>query len=95
MKVNHISDALTLPESISRKQTPDGSFGDVLKEALNPVNDLHHKAEQMNTKMVLGEDIDLHQAMIATSKADLALQFTVQIRNKLVEAYQEVMRMQM
>lgn len=71
-----------------------GSFKDVLSEALNKVNDLQNTAENMRTKLATGEVNDIHSVMIASEKASLAFQLTAQIRNKLVDAYQEVMRMQ-
>lgn len=70
-------------------------FGDALKEALNKVNTAQLQAEQMTHKFVGGSnDVELHQVILATEKATLALQLTMQIRNKVIDAYQEIMRMQ-
>ncbi len=69
-------------------------FGEYLKNALNEVNKLELEADNLTKRLAAGEDIDLHTVMIATEKANIALQMTVQVRNKAVEAYTEIMRMQ-
>lgn len=77
--------------------TPDSSgvsFGDFLQNAISEVNNLQKTSEAANIQLAAGENIDLHTVMIAGEKANLALQLTVQVRNKVIEAYQEVMRMQ-
>lgn len=48
----------------------------------------------MTEKLARGENVDLHQVMIASQKANITLQATIEIRNKVIEAYQEIMRMQ-
>lgn len=70
------------------------SFQASLKSAVREVNDLQSQADKLATKMVTGDLDDVHQAMVAMQKASLALQFAVQVRNKVIEAYQEIMRMQ-
>ena len=70
-----------------------GKFGDYLNQALQKVNNLQIEADQMVEKVAQGEE-DIHNALIALQKANLALGLTVQVRNKVVEAYQEIMRMQ-
>lgn len=78
----------------TKSNNPIGSFKDVFSDALNKVNDLQNNADDMKVKLATGEVNDIHTVMIASEKASLALQLTVQIRNKLVDAYQEIMRMQ-
>lgn len=70
------------------------SFGATVKDALSEVNKLQSSADQTATKFASGDAVEIHQAMIAMQKASMALQFTIQVRNKILEAYQEVMRMQ-
>ena len=70
------------------------SFKALLKDALAQVNTLQKDADASVVKLVSGEPIAIDEVMLAMQKADLALQLTQQIRNKLVEAYQEVSRMQ-
>jgi flagellar hook-basal body complex protein FliE len=69
-------------------------FSAFLKEALHKVNEEQVQADRLTEKLVRGENVDLHQVMIASQKASISLQLTLEIRNKVVEAYQEMMRMQ-
>ena len=70
------------------------SFSELLHNALTEVDNLQKISGVSSTKLTTGEITDLHSVMIAGEKANLALQLTVQVRNKVIEAYQEVMRMQ-
>jgi flagellar hook-basal body complex protein FliE len=69
-------------------------FKEMLYDAIDNVSDLQRNADELMTKLATGEAEDLHQVMIAVEKVNLALQLTLQIRNKMLEAYQEIMRMQ-
>lgn len=69
-----------------------GDFSNTLKELLGKVDESSATANDAVSRMVDGTG-DVHQAMIALQNADVMLQMTVQIRNKLVQAYQDVMRM--
>jgi len=70
------------------------SFADTLTESLKQVDELQKDADQAIEKLVSGESQNVHGAMLAVNKADMAFRMTMQVRNKIVEAYQEVMRMQ-
>lgn len=70
------------------------SFGSVLKQSIEKVNDYQIQSDIMTEKLAKGENVDLHQVMIASQKANITLQATLEIRNKVIEAYQEMMRMQ-
>ncbi len=80
---------------LSTAASSDQSFADVLKGFLEDVNRLQREADVLTTQLALGQVEDLHQVTIATEKAYLALQLTTAIRNKVVEAYQEISRMQL
>jgi flagellar hook-basal body complex protein FliE len=69
-------------------------FGDVLQDAVASVSDLQKASDVEIQKIMAGESDDLHTAVIAMQKADLSFQMLMQVRNKVVTAYQEVMRMQ-
>ena len=69
------------------------SFASFLKESINNVNDAQNASDVLTNKLAKGEDVDLSQVMIASQKASITLQATMEIRNKAVEAYQEMMRM--
>jgi len=71
-----------------------GAFQQVLAQAIDQTVQLQQAAKDETTKFLTGETDDLHKVMIAGEKAGLAFQLTLQVRNKMVEAYQEVMRMQ-
>ena len=77
--------------------TPDagksGSFGGALKDAIGQVNDLE-KGSQGELQKFLNDESDLHSVMIALEKADLSFQVMMQVRNKIVNAYQEIMKTQ-
>ena len=71
------------------------SFADVLKNSLNQVNGEQIKADQLGQRFASGDDtVNLSDVMIATQKANIGLQATVQVRNKLVSAYHDIMNMQ-
>ena len=69
-------------------------FGEIFKQALGEVNAAQAESDKLTNQLVTGEVKDIHEVMIASQKASLSLQLTLQVRNKVVEAYQEVMRMQ-
>ena len=69
-------------------------FGQIFKDALKEVSTAQNESDKMTNQLVTGEVQDVHEVMIASQKASLSLQMTMQVRNKVVEAYQEVMRMQ-
>ncbi|MFS0574231.1 flagellar hook-basal body complex protein FliE [Sporosarcina sp. 179-K 3D1 HS] len=69
------------------------SFGNFLKAAMNDVNKKQIESDKMTQKLVLGGDVELHDVMIAAQKASIALNATMEVRNKVVEAYQEIIRM--
>ncbi|MDP2872508.1 MAG: flagellar hook-basal body complex protein FliE [Bacillota bacterium] len=70
------------------------TFQNSLTQALRQVNELQLQAEDLAQALAAGQAQDLHQVMLAAEKANLSLQFTLQIRNKVIEAYQEIMRIQ-
>jgi flagellar hook-basal body complex protein FliE len=69
------------------------SFGGLLKDAINQVNDLD-KGSQGELQKFMNNDSDLHSVMIAIEKADVSFQTMMQVRNKIVSAYQEIMKAQ-
>jgi flagellar hook-basal body complex protein FliE len=69
-------------------------FTQVLEESIDQVNNLQTQADKLSQDLASGKLEDLHTVMVAMSKASLALEFTIQVRNKVIEAYQELMRTQ-
>ena len=72
----------------------DTNFSAILGNAIQEVNDLQTQAGQEAQKVMTGEITDIHSAMIAVQKADVSFQMMMQVRNKIVSAYQEIMKMQ-
>lgn len=70
-------------------------FGDLLRQALQEVNQAQSQAEGEARNLMTGESADMHTAMLAVQKADLSFQMMMAVRSKLIDAYREVMRMQM
>lgn len=68
-------------------------FAQVLQGYLDEVNKLQIHSEQLDQQLAAGTLENIHEATVAAEKAALAIELTVQIRNKVIEAYQEIMRM--
>ncbi|GGL44111.1 flagellar hook-basal body complex protein FliE [Sporolactobacillus putidus] len=90
-----------VPSAAAFSQTPQSassaqqSFASMLENALGTVNDSQQTANQMVTDLANGNsNVDLHNVMIAMQKADVLLKTTVQVRDRVVSAYQDIMRMQ-
>nr|WP_100332010.1 flagellar hook-basal body complex protein FliE [Bacillus xiapuensis] len=87
MKIDGASPKLSASEAQS-------DFSSYLKESISKLNQAEAKSAEMTDKLVRGENVDLHQVLIASKKASVTMQLTMEVRNKVVEAYQEMMRMQ-
>ncbi|HIO47424.1 TPA: flagellar hook-basal body complex protein FliE [Candidatus Poribacteria bacterium] len=70
------------------------SFKKLLQNNLNKVNEMQLLSHQESIKFATGESDNLHELMITLEEAKLALQVAVEVRNKILEAYQEILRMQ-
>lgn len=74
--------------------TSSAQFGDLLTNALDSVNGLQQEAKQKVTALEMGDrSVSLAEVMIASQKSSVAFEATVQVRNKLVESYKEIMNM--
>lgn len=81
-------------EGSSPKAAGGEQFANVLSDTAQQVTNLEQQADQLAQKVASGDVMELHKAMLAMSRASTALELTVQVRNKVLEAYQEIMRMQ-
>ena len=72
----------------------DGSFTSILKHAIHTVNQAQIEADEAVQELATGNKKDIHQTMIAIEKAEVSFQLMMQVRNKIVSAYEEIMRMQ-
>jgi flagellar hook-basal body complex protein FliE len=78
-----------------KQGTSKVNFSDALKASLNQVNKVQVEAEQLGKSFAMGDDsVSLSDVMIAGQKANISFQATVQVRNKLVSAYHDIMNMQ-
>jgi flagellar hook-basal body complex protein FliE len=98
-----VSQALTLLPNVQEKQSAQAinkalehsneSFGDMLTQSISDVNNLQNEAGKAMEKMVTGEASDLHDVMIAVEKARTSFDLLMEIRNKTMDMYREVIRM--
>lgn len=77
----------------SSQQSGSGSFADELERAVKSVNSSHVSADRMATELSTGKTGNIHETMLASTQAELSFNLMVQIRNKALEAYNEIMRM--
>ncbi|WP_139891254.1 flagellar hook-basal body complex protein FliE [Bacillus sp. D386] len=95
---NSVSSIFTQKLPNSPNTTPyesQNSFASVLKKSIEEINTTQQESATMTQKLALGENVDLHNVMITSQKASITLQAAMEVRNKAVEAYQEIMRMSM
>lgn len=93
MQINPIqmmSPEITTP---SLNKTNPSQFGSYLNEAMNALNETQQATSQARQDLAVGK-ADLHQVMIQSEESSIAMQLAIEVRNKAVEAYQEMMRMQ-
>jgi flagellar hook-basal body complex protein FliE len=85
--------AVTAPFSPSAS-TPGAPFSNLLKDAISNVQSLEDQAASSVQGLMSGRGVDVHQAMIATQKSEMAFEMTLSVRNKAIAAYQQLMQMQ-
>ena len=86
-------DDLLNQQTIPVEKPKQGDFGDLLKQMVNDVNELQHQAADKEKQFLRGEITDVHQVMIAAEEASVAFSLLMEIRNKLMDSYKEIMRM--
>ncbi|MBI1356851.1 MAG: flagellar hook-basal body complex protein FliE [Acidobacteria bacterium] len=72
----------------------EGEFADLLRQGMDRLNELEKNADAQVNKLLSGEPVELHRVVLAGEQASLAFDLMMSVRNKVVDAYQEVMRMQ-
>ncbi|MBC3374772.1 flagellar hook-basal body complex protein FliE [Pseudomonas sp. SWRI92] len=87
-------DAMAQPKSVAVPQAAGSSFSDLLGQAVNKVNDTQQASNQLASAFEIGKSgVDLTDVMISSQKASVSFQALTQVRNKLVQAYQDIMQM--
>ena len=98
MNINTNVNSATIPNEFKTNAVEGDvkgtSFLDTLKEKLDDVNDKQIDSDNITQKFITGEEEDVHKVMLSTEEAKLSLEMAVQIRNKLVDAYDTFNRMQ-
>lgn len=92
-KVGGLSQAFPAQEAQGTQGNPAVGFGKFLEEMVSKVNEQQVTADKSIQSLATGESKGLHEVMLAVEKASVSFQMLTQVRNKAVEAYQEIMRM--
>ena len=87
--------SIPLPSVSSGSSSSSNAFSGALNDAMSTINNLQKDADNNVSKFLSGENDDLHTTILATQRAEMAFELGLQIRNKVVNAYQEVMKMQL
>jgi flagellar hook-basal body complex protein FliE len=87
--------SIPLPSVNSGSSASSNAFSGVLNDAMSTISNLQKDADTNVSKFLSGENDDLHTTILATQRAEMAFELGLQIRNKVVNAYQEVMKMQL
>ncbi|MCC6544158.1 MAG: flagellar hook-basal body complex protein FliE [Nitrospirae bacterium] len=90
------ANVLSVPDSssVTKINGEGNSFAEMLKGSVDKVNTIQNEADQAVQNLLLGKDQNIHQVMIAVEKANLSLQMMMQVKNKIMSAYEEIMRTQ-
>ena len=91
---NSILNNLNISNTTEEK-TNGTSFSNVLSDAISKFNDSEVNANNKIESLIKGEDVDMHEVMLAMQESVLSLQALIEVRNKTVEAYQEISKLQL
>lgn len=95
MDIAPIQNASPLAHTAPTASRPQAGFADLLGRALSQLQSISDTADQKVNALATGHDVDLHDVMLAVEAESIAISLATQVRNKAVEAYQEIFRMQM
>ena len=94
ISTNSILNNLNISNTTEEK-TNGTSFSNVLSDAISKVNDSEVHANNKIESLIKGEDVEMHEVMLAMQESVLSLQALIEVRNKTVEAYQEISKLQL
>lgn len=96
IKIQNQNQSLIIPNFTDNltPPSPTSSFGKILQQSIDQVNRLQLEADAKITDLATGKQTDLHQTMIAVEKASVSFELLMQIRNKVISAYDNLMRTQ-
>lgn len=81
-------------DAVGQDAKGTGLFGDVLRSAAQGMEQMDAKAQSAVNGLLTGQGVEVHEAMMATQRADITFELALQVRNKAVAAYQQMMNMQ-
>jgi flagellar hook-basal body complex protein FliE len=90
-----IASALSALSSTSGSQSSESDFSDILSDAISNVQETESENDQGTLELLAGADTSIHETVIEAEKAELALELALQVRSKVIDAYNEIMRMQL
>jgi flagellar hook-basal body complex protein FliE len=85
--------ALEIQNPAKSAETAGTSFSDLLNQAIGKVDELGAESDRLAIDTALGKPVELHQVILAATKAQLAMELLLEARNRLIDAYQEISRM--
>lgn len=88
------NESLKLPQTSVNGTTGERSFADTLKDAVQSVNQMQKESDLKMQQLASGKNHNIADVMMTAEKADISFKLMVQVRNKIIEAYQEIMKMQ-
>lgn len=98
MKIGALNPAIqSLAQQATKLPSADvksEDFGKMLMDVIKEVSSTQNQATEMQNAFMTGQNVELHELMISMERAGLAMELTLQVRNKILEAYQEISRMQ-
>jgi flagellar hook-basal body complex protein FliE len=81
-------------KTVSEAVSGEASFGSLLERSIDSVNRMQQEADSRAAQLASGESKDIHNTMIAMQKADIGMSLIMEVRNKVISAYDEIKRMQ-
>jgi flagellar hook-basal body complex protein FliE len=78
------------PERVAK---PAAGFGEAMQRGLQSVSNLEHTADQLTTGLATGQDVKVHDVMVANTQASIGVELLTQVRNRALDAYNEIMRL--
>lgn len=99
MELNKLTGGVILPQPAGKAALPvkgldEPTFGELLSRSIQTVNKMQQDADEAARKLVSGENKDIHGTMISMQKAGIAMDLMLEVRNKIISAYDEIKRMQ-
>ncbi len=92
---NKINSSIMTNENKDIINNSETSFGDVLKDTINKVNDVQVNANEKIEGLIKGDDITMHDVMLSMQEAQISMQLMLEVRNKLYDAYKELTSVQL